>query len=89
MNKNNTKNICKKFKKININEIKSIEKWILDDCYCNICNNDTYINDMLRSIKIKKENNFQLEELTLTSKMIIKIQTEIVKKHLLETIFTV
>lgn len=89
MNKNNTKNICKKFKKINTNDIKSIEKWILDDCYCNTCNNDKYIKNMLQSIKIKKENNLQLEELTLTSKMIIKIQTEIVKKHLLETILSV
>ena len=86
---NNTKRICKKFKRIDTNKIKSIEKWILDDCNCNICNKDNYITDILQSIKIKKEDNVQLEELTLTSKMIIKIQMEIVKKHLLETILSV
>ena len=86
---NNTKRICKKFKRIDTNKIKSIEKWILDDCNCNICNKDNYITDILQSIKIKKKDNVQLEELTLTSKMIIKIQMEIVKKHLLETILSV
>ena len=86
---NNTKRICKKFKRIDTNKIKSIEKWILDDCNCNICNKDKYITDILQSIKIKKKDNVQLEELTLTSKMIIKIQMEIVKKHLLETILSV
>ena len=89
MTKNNTKRICKKFKRIDTNKIKSIEKWILDDCNCNICNKDNYITGILQSIKIKKEDNVQLEELTLTSKMIIKIQMEIVKKHLLETILSV
>lgn len=86
---NNTKRICKKFKRIDTNKIESIEKWILDDCYCNVCNKDNYITSILQSIKIKKEDNVQLEELTLTSKMIIKIQMEIVKKHLLETILSV
>lgn len=86
---NNTKRLCKKFKRIDTNKIKSIEKWILEDCNCNICNKDNYITDILQSIKIKKEDNIQLEELTLTSKMIIKIQMEIVKKHLLETILSV
>ena len=86
---NNTKRICNKFKRIDTNKIKSIEKWILDECNCNVCNKDNYITSILRSIKIKKEDNVQLEELTLTSKMIIKIQMEIVKKHLLETILSV
>ena len=86
---NNTKRICKKFKRIDTNKIESIEKWILDDCNCNVCNKDNYITSILQSIKIKKEDNVQLEELTLTSKMIIKIQMEIVKKHLLETILSV
>ena len=86
---NNTKKICKKLKRIDTNKIKSIEKWILDECNCNVCNKDNYITSILRSIKIKKEDNVQLEELTLTSKMIIKIQMEIVKKHLLETILSV
>jgi len=86
---NNTKRICKKFKRIDTNKIKSIENWILDDCNCNVCNKDNYITSILQSIKIKKEDNVQLEELTLTSKMIIKIQMEIVKKHLLETILSV
>ena len=86
---NNTKRICKKFKRIDTNKIESIEKWILDDCNCNVCNKDNYITSILQSIKIKKEDNVQLEELTLTSKMIIKIQMEIVKTHLLETILSV
>ena len=86
---NNTKRICNKFKRIDTNKIESIEKWILDECNCNVCNKDNYITSILRSIKIKKEDNVQLEELTLTSKMIIKIQMEIVKKHLLETILSV
>lgn len=85
---NNTK-ICKNFKRIDTNKIKSIEKWILEDCNCNVCNKTNYITSILQSIKIKKENNVQLDELTLTSKMIIKIQMEIVKKHLLETILSV
>jgi hypothetical protein len=89
MEKNNIKTICKKFKKININRIESIEKWILDDCHCGACNKDEYITKLLQSIKIKKEDNIQLEELTLTSKMIIKIQTEITKKHLLETLYPI
>ena len=87
--KNNKKRICKKFKRIDTNKIKSIEKWILNECNCNVCNKDNYITSILQSIKIKKEDNVQLEELTLTSKMIIKIQMEIVKKHLLETILSV
>ena len=88
---NNTKRICKKFKRIDTNKIESIEKWILDDCNCNcnVCYKDNYITHILQSIKIKKEDNIQLEELTLTSKMIIKIQMEIVKKYLLETILSV
>ena len=86
---NNTKRICKKFKRIDTNKIESIEKWILDECNCNVCNKDNYITSILQSIKIKKEDNVQLEELTLTSKMIIKIQMEIVKKYLLETILSV
>ena len=89
MEKNNIKTICKKFKKIHINKIESIEKWILNNCHCGVCNKDDYITELLQSIKIKKEGNIQLEELTLTSKMIIKIQTEIVKKYLLETLLSI
>lgn len=89
MEKNNIKTICKKFKRIDTNKIESIEKWILDDCHCGSCNKDEYITKLLQSIKIKKEDNIQLEELTLTSKMIIKIQTEITKKHLLETLYLI
>ena len=54
---NNTTRICKKFKRIDTNKIESIEKWILDDCNCNVCNKDNYITSILRSIKIKKEDN--------------------------------
>lgn len=86
---NNTKRICKNFKRIDTNKIESIEKWVLDDCNCNVCNKYNYITSILQSIKIKKEDNVQLEELTLTSKMIIKIQMEIVKKYLLVTILSV
>ena len=67
-----------------MNNIQSIEKWILDDCKCNVCKKDNYLSELLQSITIKKENTIQLSELTLTSKMIIKIQTEIMKKHLLD-----
>jgi hypothetical protein len=89
MEKNNIKTMCKKFKKTHINKIESVEKWILDDCHCSVCHKDDYITELLQSIKIKKEDNIQLEELTLTSKMIIKIQTEIVKKYLLETLLSI
>lgn len=85
----NKRNVCKKYKNININNIQSIEKWILDDCKCNVCKKDNYLPELLQSITIKKENTIQLSELTLTSKMIIKIQTEIMKKHLSDTLFTI
>ena len=77
---------CKKKKNINLNNIESIEKWILDDCNCTYCNGNQYITNMLQSIKIKKENTIQLDELILTGKMIIKIKMEIVKKQLMETL---
>jgi hypothetical protein len=77
---------CKKYKNMRINRLASIEKWILEECYCNVCNQNTYLNGVLQSIQIQKEANIQLNELTLTSKMIVKIQMEIVKKCLLDTI---
>ena len=77
---------CKKKKNINLNYIESIEKWILDDCNCTYCNRNLYITNTLQSIKIKKENTIQLDELILTGKMIIKIKMEIVKKQLMETL---
>ena len=45
-----------------------------------------HIKNIIPNIKIQKESNIQLNELTLTSKMIIKIQTEIVKKNMLNII---
>jgi hypothetical protein len=84
--KKNKGNVCKKYKNVKMNNIESIEKWILDECNCNICKKDNYITKLLQSTTIKKENTIQLNELTLTSKMIIKIQTELMKKHLLDTI---
>ena len=87
--KKNKGNVCKKYKNVKMNYIESIEKWILDECNCNICKKDNYLTGLLQSITIKKENTMQLNELTLTSKMIIKIQTEIMKKHVLDTIFTI
>ena len=77
------KSYCKQNKNINTGKIEKIEKWILDDCKCSQCKYDSYMKNIVSDIKIKKEANIQLNELTLTSKMIIKIQMEIVKKHLL------
>ena len=75
---------CKN-KNINTTNIREMENWILNDCTCNICKKD-HIKNIIPNIKIQKESNIQLNELTLTSKMIIKIQTEIVKKNMLNII---
>ena len=76
------KKICKNINTTNIHEI---ENWILNDCICNICKKN-HIKNIIPDIKIQKESNIQFNELTLTSKMIIKIQTEIVKKYMLDII---
>ncbi len=77
----------KKFCKINNNtdttKIYKIEKWILNNCSCGHCKHIA-IKNIISDIKIHKEPIIQLNELTLTSKMIIKIQTEIVKKNILD-----
>jgi hypothetical protein len=72
-------------KNMNLINIESIEKMVLDDCNCKNCSMSGYLKSVLSSIKTKKEDTIQLDELTLTGKMIIKIKMEIVKKHLLET----
>tara|TARA_Y100000389_G_C17066784_1_gene319983 strand:- start:118 stop:363 length:246 start_codon:yes stop_codon:yes gene_type:complete len=77
------KRYCKKNKNIDTTQIYKIERWILNDCSCNKCKNIT-IENIISDIKIHKEPNIQLSELMLTSKMIIKIQTEIAKKHILD-----
>ena len=74
---------CKKNKNIDLAKIYKIEKWILDKCSCNNCQNIN-IKNIISDIKIHKEQDIQLSELTLTSKMIIKIQTEIAKKYILD-----
>ena len=76
---------CKKNKKCDLNKIQHIEKWILDNCNCNRCRQNS-IKNIMSDIKIKKEQNIQLNELTLTSKMIIKIQIEIAKKFILNSL---
>ena len=77
---------CRKIKNMNLENIDSIEKFVLDDCNCKNCSMSRYIKSVLCSIKTKREDTIQLDELTLTGKMIIKIKMEIVKKHLLETL---
>ena len=67
------KNNCQKRKNINLNDIEHIEKWILEDCNCVNCDKNSYITNVLQSIKIKREDTIQLDELKLTGKMIIKI----------------
>jgi len=79
-------NNCRKMKNVNFINIESIEKMVLDDCNCKNCSMNVYITSVLNSIKTKKEDTIQLDELTLTGKMIIKIKMEIIKKHLLETL---
>ena len=77
-------NHCRKMKNMNLLNIDSIEKFVLDDCNCKNCSSNVYLKSVLNSIKTKKEDTLQLDELTLTGKMIIKIKMEIIKKHLLE-----
>jgi hypothetical protein len=48
------------------------------------CNKNTYLDRMLESIKLNREDMIQLDELTLTGKMIIKIKMEIVKKKMID-----
>ena len=78
MKKNNKKN-----KHIDTSTIGNIEKWILNDYSYEHCQH-RIIKNIISDIKIHKERNMQLTELTLTSKMIIKIQTEIAKKYILD-----
>ena len=79
-------NNCRKIKTMDLMNMDSIEKFVLDDCNCKNCSSNVYLKSVLNSIKTKKEDTIQLDELTLTGKMIIKIKMEIVKRHLLETL---
>lgn len=78
------KSCCNKRKLSTFNNIESIEKWIFNECNCVNCNKNTYLDRMLESIKLNREDMIQLDELTLTGKMIIKIKMEIVKKKMID-----
>ena len=75
---------CNKRKLSTFNNIESIEKWIFNECNCVNCNKNTYLDRMLESIKLNREDMIQLDELTLTGKMIIKIKMEIVKRKMID-----
>lgn len=78
------KSHCNKCKLSTFNNIESIEKWIFNECNCVNCNKNTYLDRMLESIKLNREDMIQLDELTLTGKMIIKIKMEIVKQKIID-----
>jgi hypothetical protein len=71
---------CKKLKKLQVNSLYNIEKWIMKDCNCAKCQetNQNMIIDISK-IKLKQHPKMNHESLLLTNKMIIKIQLEITK----------
>jgi hypothetical protein len=78
------KSHCNKRKLSIFNNIESMEKWVFNECNCINCNKHTYFSRLLQSININREYMIQLDELTLTGKMIIKIKMEIVKQKLID-----
>lgn len=76
---------CKKFNQLSCDSIIQIEKWVCKNCVCEECLSasnklDTHIN----SITIQRHPTFIHNNLFLTSKMLIKINLEIIKKQILK-----
>lgn len=74
-----------KNKILNIQNLAQIEKWILDDSFTDICNTKI-VKQFISNAKIKKEQKLNVNSVTITSKMIIKIQCEIIKRYILNHI---
>jgi hypothetical protein len=76
---------CLKLNKINLCDLLSIENWINKQCNCSECVkiNQIYKEKISKYI-IKRYPKSVCNNLSLTSKMIIKIQLEIAKVKLLE-----
>ena len=80
MTKNKNKN-----KNLDIKTLAQIEKWVLDDSYTDIYNTKI-VRQFISNAKIKKEQKLNVNSVTITSKMIIKIQCEIIKRYILNHI---
>lgn len=80
MTKNKNKN-----KNLDIKTLAQIEKWVLDDSSTDIYNTKI-VKQFISNAKIKKEQKLNVNSVTITSKMIIKIQCEIIKRYILNHI---
>ena len=74
-----------KNKILNIQTLAQIEKWVLDDSFTDIYNTKI-VKQFISNAKIKKEQKLNVNSVTITSKMIIKIQCEIIKRYILNHI---
>lgn len=75
---------CVKLKNRTLDNVSSLEKWLFKKCTCSGCKKSyNHINNIIDNTTIEKNNTLIHDNLLLTSKMIIKIQTEIAKKHIL------
>ena len=80
---------CIKLKNNTLQSMSGLEKWLLKSCNCSKCLKEhTDLDKIIYNIMINKHPKISHNNLTLTSKMIIKIQVELAKKHILDNKLT-